>query len=176
MEEREKTAGSGGDGGGEGKKRQRELAGEREREREIEIGGNEEEEVRAFLGAFAKKLVGALSVIDLAAESLAVQEGLVFAIESGLAVVKYVNNPAALAVEEPILTDIRLLLHEAGDGSCSFVTRDCNKAVHTLPQLAISLVSDQYWLEEYPDCIANIVLLYVRTHEPSIRDDLQTFH
>lgn len=57
-------------------------------------------------------------------------------------------------MKEPVLADIRMQLREVGGGSCGFVS---NEAAHTLARFAISLDSDQFSLEEFPDCIANIV-------------------
>ncbi|EXC20542.1 hypothetical protein L484_027096 [Morus notabilis] len=84
------------------------------------------------LGAFAKTIPGAFSVFT--AKCLAVREGLFFAKGCGFqvaliecdssSVVKFVSDPASLAVKEPILADIRLLLQDVGGGSRGFISRN----------------------------------------------------
>ncbi|EXB99789.1 hypothetical protein L484_023322 [Morus notabilis] len=51
----------------------------------------------------------------------------------------------------------RNMMTEAGGGNCCSMSRECNRAAHTLAQFALSLDYDRYWLEEVPDCTVDVI-------------------
>ncbi|KAK3200415.1 hypothetical protein Dsin_023830 [Dipteronia sinensis] len=109
-----------------------------------------------------------LAFTPLIAESLAVLRGIQFASEVGhwpcifetdaQGVVNLITASSVPCADIGlILSDIFALLESFPNYSFAFVPRCGNMAAHCLAKLGLSLVSDCFWLEEFPPCVAPAV-------------------
>lgn len=106
----------------------------------VGVGGLIRNSSGQVMGAFSRRISGCFS--PFAAECLALREGLLFAKNRGLRVsllesescnaVRAINGAFLFAAECPIINDVKLLMEEAGCGTCSHIPRKCNMAAHTL--------------------------------------------
>lgn len=122
--------------------------------------------VGLVLGCASVKLNGSFS--PHAAELLALREGLRSAHESGLQIkfvesdasnaIKAINSGSPTGFEESIVVDIRHYLSLLDNCSVLFVSRLRNMVAHSLPKLSLRSIADQYWLDDYPNCISDYVL------------------
>ncbi|KAL5808335.1 hypothetical protein ACOSQ3_029026 [Xanthoceras sorbifolium] len=121
----------------------------------------------SVLAANAYRLAAGFSV--MVAEALVVLKGLQFALDSGLllailetgslAVITAINNPSAyLSKVGLVIVDIVDLLSSYPGSKVQFVPRSANSVAHTLARFTLSLDRDYFWLEDYPDCIDEVLV------------------
>ncbi|KAL5741774.1 hypothetical protein ACOSP7_028506 [Xanthoceras sorbifolium] len=105
----------------------------------------------------------------MVAEDLAMLKGLQFALDSGLlpsildtdslAVITAINNPSAyLSKVGLVIIDIVDLLSSCPGSKVQFVPRSANSVDLTLARFALSLDRDYFWLEDYPNCIGEVLV------------------
>ncbi|KAL5806345.1 hypothetical protein ACOSQ4_029078 [Xanthoceras sorbifolium] len=122
--------------------------------------------IRNFSGAVmassAQQMEGCFSIAI--AEALGVLRRLQFACDSGLlpailetdsqVVVKAIaSSESHLADLDLVATDIRALLSSFLGTVINFIARSANNSAHVLAAFAQTIVSDCFWMEDYPSCL-----------------------
>ena len=98
----------------------------------------------------------------LVAEAVAVREGIRFVLTSGLRVErvetaslivsKAINDVMSISVIDSVVSDIKSLLLEIGDGTCHFIPHSGNEVAHTLARESATFTGEKSWLYKLKCC------------------------